>query len=137
MIRKTKDINFNKTKRKLDSFKRVAPKLVAENTKSHFLKGFDKGGGQTDKSASGWRGRKNPQKRGSRALLVDTGNLRASIKVLSSSFRKTVIGVKSLVYAKFINEGTPNMPQREFIGKSKKLERSNKRIINRELKKIK
>jgi phage gpG-like protein len=72
---------------------------------------------------------------GSRQMLVRTGRMRQSITIISRSADRVIVG--SLVpYAKYHNEGTKNLPQRKFIGKSKDLDLKNKRVLLDAVKRI-
>lgn len=116
---------------------RRLPPIVANNAKNHFLEGFRVGGRRTDASATGWAKRKKSDKTNKtrRAILVRSGQLRNDIDVRSTAFKRIVIGTESTPYASFHNEGAKNLPQREFLGNSKKLNARLGRIINREFKK--
>jgi len=140
-IVKVKDFNFKKLKVDFERFKIEIPILAGNLAKNHFLQGFKKGGGQTERSKGGWRGRKPLRGRAGsrsqgRALLVDSGDLRADIRVRGATFRKTVINTKRINYASFHNEGLGKLPRREFVGVSRSLEKKTLNLINKKLKKI-
>lgn len=90
-------------------------KFSAEWFKSGFPESRqDNGGRKTDASKGGWKPRK---KEYLYPALNKTGNL-----------KKSVVGVKNEVktdvyYASFHNDGTDKLPQRQFIGNSKELDR--------------
>ena len=66
------------------------------------------------------RKKKDPQ-RGQRNILIKTGDLQRSIKVVNKSSDSVTIGT-DVEYAKYHNEGIPGrLPKREFMGDSKKL----------------
>ena len=133
--------------KRVNKFKEEIPIVVAEESKNHYLKGFEKGGGQTDKSASGWKKRKlklrdfssgrktrlKAKRQKGRALLVDTGQLRNDIDVRKTSFNEIVIGTDATDYASFHNEGTEHLPQREIIGESRELDKKIENIIKKEI----
>lgn len=108
--------------------------LVAEETKNHFVEGFQKGGYQTDASAGGWERRKSRKNDAGRAILVDSGDLWRDIDVQSVTDDIIVVGTKHIPYAARHNEGLKGMVQREFIGPTKALEISNAQVIAREMK---
>lgn len=141
-LRKIRGFKIKQIGIRYKSFQVGMPLKIANDVQSHFLKGFRRGGGSTDASIGGWKKRKpsrsiRERKRSvGRALLVRTGKLRADIKKRKVTFRKIIVGTRSLPYAGYINEGTENMPQREFIGDSRILEAKIKRKITRELDKI-
>lgn len=142
MIEKRGDFDFKGLKRKLRRFKQTMPRVVASEARNHFLEGFRKGGGQTDNSRSGWQPRKpartprEAQRSQGRAILVKSGNMRDDIKARTVSFRKVTINTIHIPYAIFHNRGDKNLPQREFIGDSKVLERKIERIVDQQLDRI-
>lgn len=132
-----KGFEFNKVERKFDKFKRSAPGKVANNSLNWFLEGFRKGGRQTDDSLSGWAPRQTTAKRNQgRGILIDTGALRRSVQVLKATWKEIIIGTKDIAYAARHNEGLKGMPQREFIGDSKKLNKENEKLLAKELSEV-
>lgn len=133
---------FKEIRLQYKSSKAKLPLKVANTIQNHFLQGFRKGGGQTNASIGGWQKRKTPRnarerKRNvGRALLVRTGSLRSDIKKREVSFNRIVVGTRSTPYAGYINDGTSKMPQREFIGESRVLEKKIENQIVKELDKI-
>ena len=113
--------------------------IIAEDAKNHFVKGFQKGGGQTDDSLTGWKPRKKLDRKdrksgsSSRAILVKSGDLWRDIDVQSIGRDQIKIGTKRIAYAAVHNEGLITgrrggrftMPKREFIGESKELNKLN------------
>ncbi len=72
-----------------------------------------------------------------RAVLVKTGNLRTSVRVLRTSPGEAIIG-SSLPYAQVHNDGGKmkngkKMPQRQFVGDSKVLTAGMKKKISGEI----
>lgn len=134
--------SINRKIRNLKDAKRNIPVLVSNNSKNFFLQSF-RNQGFTDNSLEKWQKRDNRSRRSSgRAILVDTGTLRRSIKVSQSSFNKIVI-TSNLPYASVHNYGLKSgrgrgfkMPKRKFMGNSKKLNQQNIDIIKSELTKI-
>lgn len=123
---------------KYKQFQRTVPILLANEVKNHFLEGFRKGGGQTDRSLRGWQPRKRSSRRNTgRAILVDTGQLRRDIKKRVVNSHKIVVGTRNVPYGIYHNNGTDRLPQREFIGESQALERKIKKIIETEIIKLK
>jgi phage gpG-like protein len=133
---------FDKSIAAYKKFQQDAPKVIANESKNHFLEGFRKGGGQTDDSKGGWRQRESTAKRNSgRAILVDTGALRRSISVLKATFKEIIIASTGIQYAARHNEGITDkkgrkMPKREFIGDSKDLNEKNKKTMAKLLAKV-
>lgn len=142
MIIKKGNFDFKEQQKKFVKFQRQMPKIIAEEAKNHFVAGFRKGGGQTDKSLSGWKARKparttrEAQRSEGRAILVKSGNMRADIMARTISFRKIVINVIHIPYAIFHNEGEGKLPQREFIGDSRALEAKIARLVDQEISKV-
>jgi len=123
---------------RFEVFKRTAPRVIAEQSKNHFLEGFRKGGGQTNDSKSGWQARKGNKDPG-RAVLIGpgTGHLWRDIAVLKATWQSIIIGnTIRIPYADRHNEGITDklgraMPKREFIGDSDELDKKNKDLITR------
>jgi len=142
MIEKRGSFGFKKMKRQLKRFRGIMPKLVAEEAVNHFNAGFRKGGGQTDKSLTGWKPRKpartprEAQRNQGRAILVRSGAMRSDIKARTITPRKIVVNVIHIPYAGFHNEGSGKIPQREFIGHSRVLRAKTRRLIDQQLKRI-
>ncbi len=130
-------------KAKASSFRRLKKNLpirVGNMTKNHFLRSF-KDGGFTDKTLSPWAARKRSNKsdrrtRKRRAILVETGRLRRSIRLKSATFNKIEVGSYGVPYATYHNTGQKPQPRRQFIGKSAQLKAQIKREIRREVKNI-
>ena len=117
--------------------KNKLPRIIGNDCKNWFLLGFRKGGGQTDKSRGGWKKRKRETRADKRAkkkrgILIQGGFLRDSIRVTIATFKKIVI-LSDLKYSARHNEGVAGMPQREFIGHSKGLEKKIKKLIGGKL----
>jgi hypothetical protein len=132
MIRKKGSFSIKEKKVKFSRFKKEVPRLLANESRNHFLEGFRRGGGQTDRSRGGWKPRKS-RRQPSRAILVLSGALRRDISVLFSQWSKIVVGSINLPYARRHNEGLAGMPQREFIGESRSLKKKHIKIILRNL----
>ena len=96
--------SINRKIRNLKDAKTKIPVLVSNNSKNFFLQSF-RNQGFNDNSLEKWQKRDNRSRRNSgRAILVDTGALRRSIKVSQSSFNKIVI-TSNLPYASVHNYG--------------------------------
>jgi phage gpG-like protein len=126
--------------------------VMGTDAKNHFVKSFRNQGFEDD-SIQRWQPRKNEisggiarvrrKSAGSRAILVKTGDLRRSVRVISKSYRSIVVG-SDLPYAQIHNDGLYGnaygkhrfkMPKRQFIGHSNKLIRQlraklDSRIVN-------
>lgn len=127
--------------------------VMGTDAKNHFVKSF-RNQGFEDASIEKWQPRKGEimssgiakvrrKDKSSRAILVKTGDLRRSIRVLNKSYRSITLG-SDLPYAQIHNDGLYGnaygkyrfkMPKRQFIGHSKKLidqlrMKLDKRIVN-------
>ena len=131
-----KRFQFDKQLRAFKKLKRTMARKTAANSKRHFQQSF-RNQGWTDTVLTAWDKRKAAKdKRPGRAVLVDSGNLRGSIRVKSVSFPISRIGSYNIKYNRFHNRGTSILPKRQFIGSSRALTRSNSKIINLELSKL-
>ena len=115
---------------------------MGTDAKNHFVKSF-RNQGFEDKSIVKWKPRKRLEQGRSRAILVKSGDLRRSIRVINKSHRSITLG-SDLPYAQIHNDGLYGnaygkyrfkMPKRQFIGHSKKLidqlrMKLDKRIVN-------
>lgn len=133
-----KGFNFPKKENEFRKLQLILPRIIANNSLNHFLKGFRNGGGQTD--AGRWKNRKRADKR-TRSILVNTGALRRDIRVRRTTLKSIIIGTQSIVYARRHNEGLTDsrgrgMPKREFLGDSKVLDKVNINIILKSIDKI-
>ena len=82
--------------------------------------------------------RKKDPKGKRRGILIGRkgGRLWKSIGVISATFTKIEIGSRGVIYAARHNEGLKGMPQREFLGKSKELDKKTKDTIRNEIRKV-
>ena len=146
-VRKVGSFRFGFTKKIFLSQKRSLPIVLGKIAKNFFLEAFRKGG-FTDVGFKRWkqrrkrigRGRTSPTLKES-ANLTLTGKLKRSIRVRPATFKLTRI-FTNVVYAAIHNFGlqglafgkTPfKMPEREFMGNSKVLERKLERRILKEI----
>jgi phage gpG-like protein len=102
--------------------------MIAKKYVYGFKEGFKEGGGMTDDSEMGWKPSKKTYKNPALKTLVKTGLLRKSIKAVSVTKDEVVIKVvgDAEKYGVYHNFGTDNLPKREFVGKS---ERINHRVL--------
>ena len=120
-----KRINMKAIKRKAKKFKGETPRVIAVTAVNHFKQSF-RDGGFTDDRFDPWKPRKrgnaaDARTRRRRAILVDSGDLRRSIRARQYNFRSIVVGSYGVPYAKRHNQGLDGMPKRQFIGSSHKL----------------
>lgn len=149
-VRKVGSFKFKITKRLFKAQKRTLPVILGNVAKNFFLATFRKGG-FTDVGFKRWKQRRKRIGRGrtsptlkEAANLTLTGKLKRSIKVRPATFKLTRI-FTNVVYAAIHNFGLQGlafgkapfkMPEREFIGNSKVLERELERRIVREIDKV-
>lgn len=136
--------NFGKLEKRARGAMEASLVLIGNEAKNHFVKSF-KDGGFTDSALKRWKPRKkNDKRRPGRGVLIDSGDLRRSIRRKGFSRRALeVIIATDLPYASVHNFGERSgrgagfkMPKRQFIGHSKRLNRNVERIIVRNLDKI-
>ena len=90
--------------------------------------------GFIDNSLTRWQRRKRETRRSrGKKILQNTGRLRRSIKRLTTTFGRIVIGTRGVPYAEVHNEGLGVMPKREFVGDSAKLEKLLQKRISKEI----
>jgi hypothetical protein len=128
--------NLQKTNVRLQKNSIIIPKLLANMAVNHYKRGFQIGGGMTNKSRGGWKRRKNNIDPG-RGILIGKGtaHLKFDIRQLQITRWKAIVGTTALTkdYAIVHNKGIGTMPQREFIGDSAELNVKALRIINIQL----
>lgn len=119
--------------------RRMVPAMLdemANNAVNHFKVENFNAEGFIDETVERWPARKSKRDNAGRRLMVKTGRLRESIKVISRYGNVRKIGTL-VPYSKYHNEGIPGrLPQRKFIGNSKRLERKNLKVIERYLKRL-
>ena len=96
------------------------PQELGKDAVKFFNDSFAKQG-WTNEGFQAWKARKrnvSPRDQG-RAILVDSGALKRAVatSLKSVTFEQIRFEV-NLPYAAYLNEGTPKMPQRQFIGDS-------------------
>ena len=117
---------------RLTSFKRNIPKKIAQNATSFFQQNFEKQG-FVDSTLKRWKTRKRRSDPG-QGILTRTGRMKRSIRPTSATFDRIEI-VADVPYAKFHNEGI-GQTKREFMGDSKQLRASIKKMVINDLKKV-
>lgn len=99
---KGRPYNLHDVAKKFKVTKRKLPRLIG-NEVVRFSKNRFRAAAWTDTSATKWKKRKDPKKKG-RALLVKSGKLRNSIRIISANLDKIVVG-SSMPYAAAHNWG--------------------------------
>jgi phage gpG-like protein len=133
---------FDQKIKDFQRLKRDVPRRVGNIAKNHFLKAF-KDEGFTEETVNPWAKRttKNRSDRNNparRALLVNRGHLRRSIRVGRTSWDRVEVGSYGITYAKFHNNPSQGskIPRRKFVGSSKVMTRQISNLVRKEFKKI-
>ena len=129
----------------INDFKTQRKALPAKlgNTAVKFFQDNFRREGFLDNSLTRWQRRKRETRRSrGKKILQNTGRLRRSIKRLTTTFGRIVIGTRGVDYASIHNEGLNGvafgkypfkMPKREFVGDSATLEKLLKKRISQEI----
>jgi phage gpG-like protein len=107
--------------------------VMGVEAKKHFDDSFENQG-FTDDKIEKWEPRKN-NRESDRAILIKTGDLRRSIKVVDQDAKSVTIG-SDLEYAQVHNEGTKNTPKRQFMGYSKALAQKLYKMLDAQIRQI-
>ena len=125
----------------LKGLKNTLPILIGNEAKN-FFQGSFRNQGFTDDDLQKWQRRKSRRNDKGRAILVDTGDLRNSIRVRIATFNKIVI-TSDLPYSAVHNYGKRagrgkgfKMLQRQFMGKSVKLNGIIEKLIKKQINKV-
>jgi hypothetical protein len=130
---------LGKIKKDFERLKQKLPKEISDESRSFFLKNFDKQGFD-DSSVQKWKEVQrrvpgtNPYKypkskklsRRTKPILVGTGRLRRSIRITRLSFPRSVIAT-DVSYAKYVND------KRKFMGRSRNLDKRCHSLINKRI----
>jgi phage gpG-like protein len=123
--------NFGGMEKKAKQAMKESIVIIANDAKNHYVSSFKKGG-FTDESFEAWKPRKSKKDNTGRAVLVKTGDLRRSIIDKINLNQLKVVFSSDLPYAAIHNNGLMGkawgkhpfkMPQRQFIGKSAKVDK--------------
>ena len=135
---------FDKVFDKLQQMKPKLPQEIAAIAQSSFVKNFNtesffgKKWKEVQRRQEGTKAYKYPKKkklsRRVKPILVGTGKLKREVNssIREANFEKIRLGV-NLPYAAAQNEGTANIPQREFMGNSPVLEKKIKDKIRKSI----
>jgi phage virion morphogenesis protein len=136
---KQRSMNFGKVLNKFAGAKRNIPILVSNEGLNWFNDSFRKQG-FTDTSLEKWKARKKKDE--GRAILVKSGTLRGANRVKSRSLERIVFA-NAEKYAAVHNYGLRSgrgkgfqMPKRQFMGKSLRLEANIAKTIDKQIIKI-
>lgn len=132
-------IDFDRLNGNLDRMARDLPRMLGVEMLNHTKQAF-RAQGFTGSSFSAWQRRKTQNRADrrtnkQRAILVDSGNLRRSLRVRKATFKETAVGAYGVPYASVHNRGLNGMPKRQFVGRSKVLNKKLERIVMREFRK--
>ncbi len=115
------------------------PRIAGVYMLNHSKKAFREQG-FTDNALKPWakrstknRADKNTNK--SRAILIDSGNLKRSLRIRKANFREVIVGSYGMSYASRHNRGLKGMPERKFVGRSKVLNDKIEKLVFKEFKK--
>ena len=134
-----KKINFKKIDKRFNGLKSTLPRLAANKMLNHSKKAF-RDEGFTDKALVKWKARKRltPADRRTgrrRAILVQSGALRRSLRKKTVTFASIRVGSYGIAYASRHNRGLAGMPQRKFVGTSQKLTKDLTKLVRTEFRK--
>jgi len=134
--------NFDKKLKEFKRVQRILPRQIGNIAKTHYLKAF-RDQGFTDKNLNPWEKRKTRNKsdrrnKKRRAILVDTGTLRRSIRVGRASWNGIEVGSFGVKYAKYHNQlhRKYKNTRRQFIGDSQVMRKQIRAKIDSEIIKI-
>jgi len=140
-----KKFNFEKKIKEFQKFERTVPKRVGNIALNHFLESWDNEAfSDGSKGSDPWAKRKRLTKQDKttgkrRGILIGqgTGILKGSMRLRpGATFKKIAVGSYGIEYASRHNRGLSGMPKRQFVGKSKILDRKIRTLISKEIKKI-
>lgn len=128
---------FQRRLRALKELKKILPGIVGNQARNFFVDSWAKQG-FTDNALDKWqevkrriegtKAYKYPKGkklgRRTRAINVETGRLRRSIRILHQGFARVVVGT-TIEYAQYVNEARP------FISRSKTLDREIRKTIDK------
>ena len=132
--------NFKEISLEIKRLKGYLPIQVGNIAKNHYLKAF-RDGGFTESSLEPWAARKTKNRSdrnnsAKRAILVDSGALRGSIRVGKATFSRIEVGSYGISYAGFHNNGEGPLPVRKFVGSSAAMSKEINNKISKEINKI-
>lgn len=130
--------NFERKIKEIQRLKKTLPRRVGNVAKNHYLKAF-RDQGFTDDTLDPWTARKTKNRsdrrnKRRRAILVDKGHLRRSIRVGRATWNRIEVGSYGVKYARFHNRGEGKLPRRQFVGASRVMNAQIRRLIQGEIK---
>lgn len=133
--KRTGEIKLAKRLAQVQEVKRQGMAAIANNTVNFFKVTVFNAQGWIDTTVDKWKARKGRAPRNNRKILVDTGAGRQSIHAPMITNTKVIVRAEA-TYMKFHNEGTGKLPQRKFMGNSRRLDQQNTGILRRFLDKL-
>lgn len=94
----------------LSKFRRDAPRVAGNIARDFFKQSFRRQGFIEDNSVQKWPNRKGQQDKKKRAVLVKTGRLRRSIRIVRIGEGYVTVGTSGVPYAQIHNEGGTTHP---------------------------
>jgi phage gpG-like protein len=136
----SKQIDFERIKQNIAKMERRLPILLSNEMLNHSKNAF-RDQGFTDETLSVWQKRKTSNRadrrtKKKRFILVDSGALRRSLAKRKATFKEIAVGSYGIKYAARHNRGLAGMPERKFVGKSKRLNQKLTDIARKEFAKI-
>jgi len=121
---------------------------LGNESRNHFVDSW-RNQGFTDRSLHKWKevkrrtqgtkAYKYPKTKGlgrrTRAILVKSGNLRRSVRIMEQAKKYVILG-SDLPYAGVHNVGTETIPKRQFMGRSHVLESKMQKLITQRVNKM-
>lgn len=131
----------------IEQVKRDLPILLSKQAERYFTASFSnqsfnhKAWEEVKRRIEGTNEYKYPKRRGlsrrTKPILVGTGALRrATSNSTRSLYPKNIRLVIDLPYAAVHNEGSGNIPKRQYVGQTKELTRKQKTLIERHIDKV-
>lgn len=133
--------------KRIDKTKRELPKVLANQAQNYFVMSWRKQGFNGNKwqevkrRIAGTNEYKYPKTKGlsrrRKDILINTGRLRRDVanSVVVANWNKVQLVIQAN-YAKYHNEGTNRIPQRQFVGQTKELTAKQLQTIDDYFKKV-
>lgn len=135
---------FKRILKQLERTKSKVPKELGMIAKSHFQNALQKEG-FTDNGFVKWeevnrrkKGHKQFKAKQQQKMLVGFGGsgFQKTISIAQAKWSKILVVSRGKPYAKYHNDGTQHIPQRQFMGDSRIMRQKIKRHFEREVKKV-
>lgn len=130
-----KNIRFDLIAQRFQSQRITLMRRLANESVNFFKNDVFEAQGFIDEGVTKWQGRKSKRDNEGRKILVKTGRGRQGIKAVVIRPHMAIID-STVPYMAYHNTGTKRLPKRQFIGKSKRLERLHRKTIAQHLAKL-